>query len=297
MDRLDAMRTFAAVADLGSFAEAARRLRLSPASVTRAVSLLEDQLGVLLLHRTTRKVKLTERGALYREACIQILAEFEAAGRKVRGQDAAPRGMLSVAAPLMFGRLHVLPIVTRLLREHAGLVVRLMLADRLLHFVEEGIDVAVRIGALADSALIAVKVGEVRRVLVASPDYLRARGEPAVPASLAGHDLIDFEGIGGTSEWHFGPTGRTGVRVDPLLAVNSADAAIAAAEAGLGITRALSYQVRDAVAAGRLRLVLDEFSPPCMNVSVVYPGRRQGSANVAAFVTAARRDLSGLELG
>jgi DNA-binding transcriptional LysR family regulator len=297
VDRLDAMRTFAAVADLGSFAEAARRLRMSPASATRAVSLLEDQLGVLLLHRTTRSVKLTERGALYREACIQMMDELEAAERRVRGEDAAPRGMLSVAAPVMFGRLHVLPIVTRLLREHRGLAVRLMLADRMVHFVEEGIDVAVRIGTLADSALIAVKVGEVRRVLVASPDYLKARGQPESPALLAGHDLIAFEGIGSTGEWHFGEAGRTSVRVEPLLAVNSADAAIAAAEAGLGITRTLSYQVRDAVAAGRLRLVLDGFSPPSMNVSVVYQGRRQSSANVAAFATAARRDLRGLDIG
>ena len=267
------------------------------ALVPRAVSLLEAQLDVLLLHRTTRSVKLTERGALYRDACIQMLDELEAAEHRVRGEDAAPRGPLSVAAPLMFGRLHVLPIVMRLLREHRGLAVRLLLADRMVHLVEEGIDVAVRIGVLADSALIAVKVGEVRRVLVASPEYLKAHGEPAEPASLAAHDLIAFEGIGGTSEWHFGEAGRTNVRVEPLLAVNSADAAITAAEVGLGITRTLSYQVRVAVEAGRLRLVLDGFSPPSLNVSVVYPQRRQGSANVAAFVAFARRDLSGLALG
>jgi DNA-binding transcriptional LysR family regulator len=297
MDRLDAMRAFAAVADLGSFAEAARRLRLSPAAVTRAVALLEDQLGVLLLHRTTRSVKLTERGALYREGCGQILADLEATERNVRGEDAAPRGTLSLAAPLMFGRLHVLPIVTRLLRDHRGLTVRLMLADRVVHLVEEGMDAAVRIGALADSALIAVKVGEVRRVLVASPEYLRTHGEPAAPAALAGHDLIEFEGIGGTSEWHFGGPGRSSIRVEPRLAVNSADAAIAASEAGLGITRTLSYQVKDAVLAGRLSLVLEDFAPPAINVSVVHPRRRLGSANVAAFVAAARRYFSGRELG
>jgi DNA-binding transcriptional LysR family regulator len=288
MDRLDAMRAFAAVADLGSFAEAARRLRLSPAAVTRAVAGLEDRLGLVLLNRTTRSVKLTERGVLYVETCKQILADIEAADRRVRGEDAAPRGMMVVAAPLMFGRLHVLPILAGLLSEHRELAVRLMLGDRTVHLVEEGVDVAVRIGELADSALTAFKVGEVRRVLVASPDYLAARGTPATPAELAGHDLIAFEGVEATNDWRFGERESTRVRVEPRLAVNSADAAIAAAESGLGITRTLSYQVHAALAAGRLRLLLERSSPPAMPVNVVYPSRRLGSANVAAFVKAAR---------
>src|ERR1700733_4558387 len=172
------MQAFAAVAELGSFAQAARRLRLSPAAVTRAVALLEDQLGLALLNRTSRSVRLTERGTLYLASCRQILAEIEDAERRVRGEDATPRGTLTVSAPIVFGRLHILPIVDRMLCEHPALTIRLDLSDRPRHLVEEGIDVAVRIGALADSALVAVKVAEVGPVLVASPAYLAARGTP-----------------------------------------------------------------------------------------------------------------------
>ncbi len=250
----------------------------------------------MLLNRTTRSVKLTERGTLYLEACRQILTDIEEADRRVRGEDAAPRGSMAIAAPIMFGRLHVLPIVIRMLREHRDLSVRLTLSDRLVHLVEEGIDVAVRIGQLADSALIAFKVGEVRRVLVASPDYLAARGTPATPGELAGHDLIAFEGVEATNDWRFGETDRTSVRVEPRLAVNTADAAIAAAEAGLGITRTLSYQVHAALAAGRLRLLLESFAPPAVPVNVLYPSRRLGSANIAAFVKSAREYLRTLPM-
>jgi DNA-binding transcriptional LysR family regulator len=285
MDRFDSMRAFVAVADLGSFAEAARRLRLSPAAVTRAVALLEDRLGLSLLTRTTRSVKLTESGAVYLEACHRLLDDFDAAERLVRGEQAAPRGTLTVAAPLMFGRLHVLPLVATLLRAHADLRIRLLLSDRTVHLVEDGIDVAVRIGDLPDSALTAFKVGHVRRVVVASPAYL-ARGTPATPADLAAHDLIAFEGIGATNEWRF--AGGVAIRVAPRLAMNSADAAIAAAEAGLGITRTLSYQVAASVTEGRLRLLLEDFSPPALPIHVVHPALRLGSANVAAFVAQAR---------
>jgi DNA-binding transcriptional LysR family regulator len=288
MDRLDAMRAFAAVADRGSFAEAARYLRLSPAAVTRAVAQLEGELGLVLLQRTTRSVRLTERGAVYLDACKQVFADVERGERLARGEDAEPRGALTVAAPLLFGRLHVLPIVEALLAAHPALSIRLMLSDRVVHLVEEGIDVAVRIAALADSALIAIKLGEVQRVLVASPDYLAARGSPQTPAALAQHDVIAFEGMDATNDWRFGPAGKTTVRVDPRLAVNSADAAIAAAEAGFGITRALSYQVRESVEKGRLRLVLHHAAPPAVPISVVHPARRFGATNLAAFVAAAR---------
>ncbi len=286
MDRLDTMRAFVAVADLRSFTEAARRLRLSPAAVTRAVAVLEDRLGLSLLTRTTRSVKLTQGGAVYLEACHRLLDDFDAAERLVRGEQATPRGTLTVAAPLMFGRLHVLPLVAEMLRAHPELRIRLLLSDRTVHLVEDGIDVAVRIGDLPDSALTAFKVGEIHRVVVASPAYLAARGTPATPAALGGHDLIAFEGIGATNEWRF--AGGIGVRVEPRLAVNSADAAIAAAEGGLGVTRTLSYQVHASVAEGRLRRLLEDFAPPAMPVHVVHPALRLGSANVAAFVAAAR---------
>ena len=288
MDRLDAMRDFVAVADRGGFAEAARRPRLSPAAVTRAVAALEDRLGLVLFHRTTRSVRLTERGAIYLKTCRQILADIEDGERRARGQDAAPRGLLTIAAPILFGRLHVLPIVESLLHAHPGLAVRLTLSDRDVHLAEGGVDVAVRIGELADSALIAIKVAEVRRVLVASPAYLRARGTPANPEALAGHDLIVFEGIEATSEWRFGPAGGTAFKVLPRLTVNNGDAAIAAAEAGLGVTRAVSYQVREGLAAGRLCLVLHDLAPPSIPVSLLHLASRQGSANLAAFLSAAR---------
>ncbi len=285
MDRIDAMHAFVAVADLGSFAEAARRLRLSPAAVTRAVALLEEQLGVMLLARTTRSVRLTERGALYRETCRRVLEDLDEGEKRVRGEDAAPRGTLTVAAPLSFGRLHVLPVVIRLLRANPALAVRLSLSDRVVSLVEEGVDIAVRVGLLTDSALIAVRLGEVRRLLVASPDYLARRGEPATLADLAQHDVIAFEAITSTDEWRFDDGS---IRVEPRLWANTADAAIAAAEAGLGLTRALSYQLRAAIEAGRLVPVLAEHAPPPDPIHLVYPARRRGSANVAAFLAAAR---------
>src|SRR5713226_4113024 len=165
MDRLDAMRIFVAVAKLGSFAEAARQLRLSPSVATRSIAQLEDQLGLMLLTRTTRSLRLTDRGEIFLESCQQILADIDGAERRVRGENAEPRGELKVAAPIVFGRLHVLPVVNRILKEHRGLAVRLALSDRNVNLVDEGIDIAVRVGVLADSSLIAIKLGEVSRVL------------------------------------------------------------------------------------------------------------------------------------
>lgn len=288
MDQLAAMKAFVAVATLGSFAEAARRLRISPSVVTRSVAQLEDGLGLTLLNRTTRSVRLTERGAIYLESCRLILEDLEAAGRRARGEDAEPRGGLHVAAPVVFGRLHVLPMVTRVLAAHPALSVRLTLSDRNVHLVDEGVDVALRIGDLADSSLVSVRLGAVSRVLVASPAYVARRGSPSVPADLERHDLIAFEGLEATNEWRF-ESGA--VRVEPRLAVNNADTAIAAAEAGLGVTRALSYQVSGAIEAGRLVPLLPGSAPPPMAVSAVYPPRRIPSVNVASFVAAARAEL------
>jgi DNA-binding transcriptional LysR family regulator len=287
MDQLDAMRAFVSVATLGSFAEAARRRRLSPSAVTRAVAQLEDSLGLTLLTRTTRTVRLTERGQIYLESCRQILEDVDAAGLRARGLDASPRGELRVAASILLGRLHVLPIVEGLLAAHPELAVRLTLSDRNVHLVEDGVDVAVRIGELADSSLISARLGAVSRVLVASPAYLARRGAPQTPAELPDHDLIAFEGLEITDEWRFRP-GDAPVRIHPRLAVNSADASLVAAEGGLGIVRALSYQVVEALAAGRLVRVLEPFTPPPLPVSAVYPDRRIPSANVAAFMAAAR---------
>lgn len=287
MDNLEAMRIFVSVATQGSFTEAARRMRLSPSVVTRSVAQIEERLGIMLLNRTTRSVQMTERGQIYLEDCKRILEDFEMAERRVRGEDAKPRGNLRITAPVLFGRLYVLPIVNALLHEHPALSIHLTLSDRNVNLFEENVDVAVRVGELADSSLIAVRLGLAAPVLVASPVYLQKRGAPTSPASLSSHDIILFEGIGATNEWPFGTDGKT-IRVVPRLIVNGADAAITAAEAGIGIARTLSYQVCDAVRAGRLALVLQKFAPPPLPVSVAYQARRIASANVAVFVKSVR---------
>jgi DNA-binding transcriptional LysR family regulator len=290
MDRLDAMRAFLGVADRASFAAAARALRISAATATRAVAMLEADLGVALFHRTTRVVRLTESGARYAEHCRRILDRLEAARSEVRGEDAAPRGLLSVTAPVVFGRLHVLPVAEALLAAHAALSIRLTFLDRVTHLVEEGFDLGVRIGVLPDSALVAVPLTEVRRVVVASPGYLAAQGEPASPADLRQHAVIAFDGMDATDAWHFpgAAAGPSSVTLAPRLVVNSADAAIAAAMRGQGITRVLSYQVREALEEGRLRRLLPAQEPPALPVSLVFQASRRGSPNIAAFVRAAR---------
>ena len=287
MDRLDAMRIFVSVAKLGSFAGAARQLRLSPSVATRAVAQLEDQLGLMLFTRTTRSLRLTERGTIYLDSCQQIIEDLDGADKRVRGENAEPRGEMNVTAPIVFGRLHVLPIVNLLLERHPTLSIRLSLSDRNVHLIDDGIDVAVRIGELADSSLIAVKLGEVSRILVASPGYLKKNGMPKKPQDLTRHRIIAFDGIDTSHEWKFSPEGQA-IRLAPRLTVTSADAAILAAEADGGIARTLSYQVRDSVSAGRLVTVLQKFAPPPVPVSAVYPARRIASAGVAAFVKAAR---------
>ena len=205
----------------------------------------------------------------------------------MRGEDAEPRGTLKVAAPIVFGRLHVLPIVNRVLHDYRDVAVELTLSDRNAHLVEEGVDVAVRIGELADSSLIAVKLGVVSRVVVASPAYLKERGVPKSPAELAKHDIIAFEGLTATDDWRFHGGGKP-VRLEPRLTVNSVDASIAAAEAGIGITRTLSYQVQASVIAGRLTPILQQFAPPPLPVNAIYPPRRITSANIAVFMKTAR---------
>ena len=281
------MRAFVAVASLGSFAEAARQLRLSPSVVTRSVADLEERLGLVLLNRTTRSVRLTERGEIFLDSCRQVLEDIEGAERRVRGEDAEPRGSLKVAAPILFGRLHVLPIIARILTKHPALTVHLTLSDRNVHLAEEFVDVAVRIGDLADSSLIAIRLGSVSRVLVASPGYLERRGMPKAPNDLSAHDIIAFEALDATNEWRFGPSGKL-VRVEPRLTVNGADAAIAAAEAGLGISKTLSYQVMEAVIAGRLVPLLSSFTAEKLPVSAIYPARRIASTNLGAFIKNAR---------
>ena len=288
MDRLTALRTFVLVAEHHSFVEAARRMRVSPTAASRGIAELERSLGVMLLRRTTRAVSLTPEGAAYVERCRRVLDDLDDADRSLRGEDQSPRGTLIVTAPSVFGQMHILPIVTGLMREHAALTVRLMLSDRVVRLVEEGIDVAVRIADLSDSALHAARLAEVRRVLVASPDYIERRGEPRQVADLHNHDLIVFERLAPNGEWRFTAEGRPAIRCEPRLLTDSVEASVAAAVAGAGIARALSYQVVDHVRAGRLRYLLEALEPPAWPVNLLFQANRRRTANVSAFIAAAQ---------
>ncbi len=284
MDRLDAMIAFVAVADLEGFAPAARKLGLSPSAVTRAVAALEERVGLRLLQRTTRSVALTDAGARYLARVRRILADVDEAEGAAQAERTAPIGRLAVAAPTLFGRMHVAPVLSDFLARHDGVTGELLLADRLVNLVDEGVDVAVRIGHLADSSLVARHVGDTRRVVVASPAYLEAHGTPRNPAALARHRLVQFTSMNPTPEWRF-VRDREPLRVSfaPRLVTNNADVAIAHAERGHGLAMVLGYQVADAVRAGRLRVVLARHEPPPLPIHLVYPTSRLLSARVRAF--------------
>ena len=288
MDRLDTLRTFIAVAEQQSFAKAARQLRMSPSAASRAVSDLERSLGVLLLRRSTRAVALTPEGAAYIQRCQPALTELEDAARDLRGEETEPQGELIVTAPVVFGRMHVLPVCLALMRRHPKLTIRLTLLDRLVRLVEEGVDVALRIAELPDSALHAVRVAEVRRVLVASPAYLAAHGTPAEPAALQHHAQLVFDNFAPQGEWRFGPEGRPAIRLAPRLLSNDVEAVVAAALDGMGVARALSYQVAAHVAAGRLDYVLRQAEPPPVPVHLVFQAGRARAPKLRVFVAALR---------
>lgn len=285
LDRLHQMEVFVAVAEAGSLARAGARLRISPPAVTRAVSALEERLGARLFNRTTRSLSLTDAGLRFLESARRLLAEVDTAEKEAVGESATPSGHLTLTASVIFGRSALAPVVCDFLREHARITASLLLLDRVVSLVEEGIDVAVRVGDLPDSGLMARRVGEVRRVLVASPAYLAKHGEPKTPADLKRHTLVAFTGLMSTREWRFGEGRRaTHVNVTPWLAVNDATTSIAASEAGNGITVALSYMVARAIADRRLATVLDAFMPPPVPVQLVYPHGRLLAPKVRAFV-------------
>jgi DNA-binding transcriptional LysR family regulator len=285
MDRIDAMQAFVAVADLQGFAPAARKLRLSPSAVTRLIAALEERLGARLLQRTTRSVALTDAGTRFLERARRILADVEEAELAAEGERTRPSGRLVVSAPLGFGRLHVSPVMSAYLQLYAEVSAELRLEDRIVNLVEDGVDLAVRIGLLADSSLVARHVGEMRRIVVASPAYLKRHGEPKRPAEIAGHQSIQFGANSATGEWRFAEAGRE-IRLDiaPRFSCNVADAAIQYAEQGGGLTRVLAYQAAEAIKAGRLRIVLAQFEPPPLPIHLVYPTSRLLSAKVRAFI-------------
>jgi DNA-binding transcriptional LysR family regulator len=288
------LRVFVAVAEEGGFASAARRLHLSAPAVTRAIAALEQHLGARLLNRTTRSVRLTDVGERFLADSRRILSELEEAEAAARGAHVEPQGMLSITASVLFGRFHIAPIVLDFLQQHPKVSVRTLFVDRIVHLVDEGFDVALRIAHLSDSSMTAVPVGSVRRVTVASPAYLEAHGEPATPQELAGHRAIGFSHLGaGSTHWTFTlPDGGSYTVQPPMQWVaNLGVVAIDAAVAGHGLTRALSYQVARPLAEGRLRVVLQAYEPPPVPVHLVYPAGRKAAAKVRAFVDFAAQRL------
>jgi DNA-binding transcriptional LysR family regulator len=294
MDRLQAMTTFVAVVDSGGFASAARKLNLSPPVVTRAVAELEERLGLRLLTRTTRVVRVTDAGARFAEDCRRILADIDEAETTATGTHTTPRGTLTLTAPVLFGQLYVTPILVSYLQQFPEVDAQCLFLDRVVNVVEEGIDVAVRIGELPDSSLQAVRVGRVRRVLVASPAYLQARGLLQRPEDLAGHTIVSAAGVNPVSEWRFNDAGTAQVqRLQPRMRTTTNDSAIAAAVAGLGIARLLSYQVAAQVRSGALQPVLEAFESAPLPVHVVHHEGRRATQKVRAFVDLAVERLRG----
>lgn len=283
MDRLRAMSAFVAVAEAEGFAAAARRAGMSPPAVTRAVAALEEHLGTRLFKRTTRVVRLSEAGVRFLADCKRILAEIDDAEASAAGAHGAPRGSVGVTAPGMFGRLFVAPVVTEFLKGHPQMRVRLLLLDRVVDLIEEGLDVGVRIAHLPDSSLTAVRVGSMRRVVCAAPAYLAGHGVPGEPRDLERLEAVHFPF--GREQWTFRVDGRARVVRPPArLVANTAEAAVTAAVAGGGVVRLLSYQVEREVRAGALQIVLQEFEPPPIPVHVVHAEGRHAPARVRAFI-------------
>ena len=285
MDRLEAMTVFVAAVDGGSLSAAGRQLRMPLATVSRKVSDLEAHLRARLLHRSTRKLTLTDAGRDYYASCKRILEDVGDAERDASGEYAEPRGELVIAAPIVFGRVHVLPVIAQFLAAYPEVDVRLVQGDRNANLLEDHLDLAVRIGALPDSSMTATAVGSVRRVVCASPAYLAARGTPQSPDELAGHCCVSFDALGAGNAWRFETGGGyRDVAVRSRLVDNTADAAIDAAIGSAGITRLLSYQVAQALQEGRLQRLLPEFESTPAPVNLLFDGRRRLPLKLRAFI-------------
>jgi len=299
MDRFQELKCFVAVSESGGFAKAAAQLGSSPPAVTRAIAALEARLGVLLFHRTTRSVRLTAPGERFAERAGSLLAELEHAEKEAAGESSVPSGHLMLTASVTLGRSLLSPIVAGFLQAYPRVSAKLLLLDRVVNLVEEGVDVALRAGRLPDSSLISSRIGEVRRILVASPAYLEKRGAPQAPVDLKLHSVIAYTGLMPDREWRYG-AGKTAGRVSlqPRLEVNDALAAIAGAASAQGVTVTLSYMVADDIKNGRLVEVLADHAPPPVPLQLVYPRSRLVAPKLRAFVDYAaprlRSALSGL---
>ncbi|MEO8038733.1 MAG: LysR family transcriptional regulator [Betaproteobacteria bacterium] len=285
MDRLHLISVFVAVVDTQGFAGAARKLNLSPPAVTRAVNELETHLGVRLLTRTTRVVRVTEAGARYADDCRVILSQLSEADESVAGLHGAPRGRLTITAPVAFGAMYVTPIVTEYLTRYTGVTASCWFLDRIVNMLDEGVDVGVRIGELPDSSMQAIRVGRMRLLVCAAPSYLAQHGTPASPEDLSKHIVIAASGVTSTSEWRLATNGAPNiVKLQPRLIATNSDTAIAAALSGFGLTNVLAYKVAEHLRDGRLQAVLGEYEPPAFPVHVLHREGRHASQKARTFI-------------
>ena len=286
MDKLRAMQVFVRIVEAGSLTGAAAVLGMSGPAVVRSLAALERAIGVRLLQRTTRRSSLSDEGREYYERCKRVLAAVDEADTSMSARRSEPHGRLRITAPATYGRMHVAPIVNAFIAKYPAVEVDLLLLDRVVDLIEEGLDAAVRIGELPDSTLVARALGETRRVVCAAPAYLRRAGVPKTPAELQAHRCIVFSGLAAANEWAFGAK-RQRVAVRPVLRTNQVDAALDACIRGLGCGQFLSYQVEAALREGRLKRLLKEYEPPPLPIHIVYPHARP-SSNVRAFIDLAQ---------
>jgi len=285
VDRIEAMTTLLAVVEAGSLSAASRKLGVPLPTVSRRVSALEAHLKTQLLNRSSRRITLTDAAKSYVQACRRILEDVDEAERVVSGEYRAPRGELAVTATMVFGRVHVIPVAAAFLKAYPDILLRLRLNDRIVNLQEEHFDLGIRIGVLPDSGIVARRVGSVRRVVCASPEYLTARGSPETPKDLADHDGICFTGFQDAESWDFPVnSSATSVAIRSRLMVDAAEAAVDAALAGAGIVRLFSYHVADAVKDGKLSILLEAFEPPPIPVNIVYLGGGLQPLKVRAFL-------------
>jgi DNA-binding transcriptional LysR family regulator len=285
LDRLESMSVLLATAEFGSLSAASRALGIPLTSVSRKISELERYLNAQLLNRSSRRLVLTEAGRSYVTVCRRILEEIKEAERGASGEYRTPQGDLTVTAPIVFGRLHVLPVAIAFLKAYREIDIRMVLADRLFNLLEERVDVAARIGPLPDSGLRAHRIGSIRQVVCASPAYFAKRGVPKTPLDLRDHDCVAFEGLSSPSGWTFAVgKAKKAIAIRPRLRVNTAEAAIDAAIGGVGLTRVLSYQVAKAVRTGALEIVLATFEPTAWPINLVHRGEKFVPLKLRAFL-------------
>ena len=284
MDKFKAMTTFVLIVEAGSLTGAADKLGVSLTSVVRMLAALEQSVGVRLLNRTTRRMTLSDEGREYFERCRHLLADLEDAEHALTDRRLTPSGQLAITAPVMFGRLHLTPVVTDFLVAYPEMRAKLLLLDRIIDLLEEGIDLAIRIAPLPDSSLVAIPLGETQRVICASPDYLTRFGTPQQPGDLAGAQTIRFTGLSVNGEWSFARGNETQrVAINEIFSSNQIDTALDACRKGLGCGRFLAYQVRELEHRGELVRILQEWEPPPVGVSLVYPHTRLLSPRIRAF--------------